>query len=267
MPNLIYIYVDPHLICLPLVKKNFQPVSISPQVHTRLDFSVEPARHLVSTGRSKTKKEIREEQREWLQWLVVHTGESLSQMAERAGMADVTLTRFANQPDYEGNLSPLTIRLLTEYTGLPGPDEWRSGGRRGLAEDAAPYDVKSSPDTPLNRMIRSLVEDADGKDRAGVFAKIVRTRALEEIGYREGDIVIIDQNQKPAFGDVVCAQVYDWDRMTAETVLRLYRRAGAFGVLMPIDATSDPLPVDDKGVKIMGVVAESFRPRRTDRAA
>lgn len=79
-------------------------------------------------------------------------------------------------------------------------------------------------------------------------------------GYAEGDFLLVDQHaaSNAGAGDVVIAQVYDWDIGAASTLLRRYDPP----VLSA--ASTDPADwrthvVEQKNVKIMGVVKASWR--------
>lgn len=207
------------------------------------------------------KKEIQAQQREWVRWLCQQTGKTPSRLALDAGLADPTLTRLFYD-SYNGTLSATSIRALTQYTGLPGPDAYKLTNA-GFGEEVTNYDYEASDADPIvSQVVRLLL-----KNRPGAAPKVIQTRALEEIGYLRGDVVIYDVNQQAKIGDLVAANVYK-PNGTAETVLRIYRRAGGVDLLLPAaDGSADPLVVDDERVKIMAVITESFRPRRTPEAA
>ena len=97
------------------------------------------------------------------------------------------------------------------------------------------------------------------RNRPAAAPKVVRTAALAAAGYLPGDLVIVEQGVAPRNGDVVIAQVYDDERGVAETVLRVYRKAGNIGFLMPADAGEADLD-DGKMVKVMAVVTQAVRP-------
>lgn len=214
----------------------------------------------MTSARTKTKKHVRDQQRAWVRWLSEQMRLSASELAVKAGMADVTLTRFLNREDYEGALSPLTVRLLTEFTGLPGPDAYLSGGRAAGFEEASEFDYKAEDNR--GSITARLIEVAL-TDRPNASPKILQTRALEEHGYFPGDILIVDQSTAPMPGDVVAAQVYD-RRGGAQTVYRVFSKAGALQFLLPPpDDPQGSLHVDAERVLVVGVVTESIRQRQT----
>ena len=85
----------------------------------------------------------------------------------------------------------------------------------------------------------------------------IATRAVELEGILPGDVVLLDLNATPKPGDIVCAQVYDWKRMRAETVIRLFDRAPPVDLLIPrsLDpAFRSTLVVDGERVILKGVM-------------
>ena len=185
--------------------------------------------------------------REYLKWVIAQTGKKPTPLAKEIGIAASTLTRVLK----EGSTTTLradTISKLQEYMSLfVSGDSPAAPGRRGLAEDAVPFDAESA-DPVVSAAIRALIgsrEDAD--------SRTIRTRALEGLGYLPGDIVIVDLRRKPVRGDVVCAQVSELGRSEPETVMRIYQPP------VLVAATFDEqlrrlLWVDDPRVKIEGVV-------------
>jgi len=129
---------------------------------------------------------------------------------------------------------------------------------RGFAEDAVPYEAPQGD--PLTSAVRAMIA---GRRAADPW--VIKTRALELAGYLPGDIVIVDLGEAPQPGDAVCAQAnIDLRRGTAETVMRLFERAGAATVLVgaSVDpAFRQPIAVDDR-VAIKGVIVGMLRPPR-----
>jgi hypothetical protein len=166
---------------------------------------------------------------------------------------------------YSGTLLTTTIETLAMHYGVIGPDEFAAGRPlRGFGEEIASFDYTAESVAPtLRGIVAALLHD-----RPNAAPKLIQTRALEDAGYRKGDIAIVEQGLAPVPGDVVVAQVYDDERGGAQTVLRVYRRAaGSIGFLMPPagEDNAEPLLVDGKAVRIAGVVTQSLRPnaRRT----
>jgi SOS-response transcriptional repressor LexA len=91
----------------------------------------------------------------------------------------------------------------------------------------------------------------------GIDPWTIRTRALELEGYMPGDVVLVDLNATPKPGDVVCAQIYEWPVMRANTVMRVFHRASPVKLLLSrsLDpAFAQPYVVDDDRVVVKGVI-------------
>jgi hypothetical protein len=213
----------------------------------------------VDTVRSEQKRAVREAQIAWVRRVIAHTGKSASQLAEDAGLAGLTLTRFLNQENYEGTLSPLSVRLLTEYTGLPGPDQGDDvkAGRFSFQE-GAPFDYTAADQgiPGMGQIVRLFLQN-----RPGASPWELQTNALEAVGYLQGDIVIVDQNVIAKVRDAVCAQVYDL-KGGAETIFRIYEPPVLTGATHDPETRPRPMVVDNVSVKIMGVITDALRTSR-----
>lgn len=224
---------------------------------------IAPPLHLVGEmalsepiSRSQSKRAVQDEHRAWLQELVKAVGLKPSQLADKAGVSDSTITRLLNNPEYTGTLSQVTINRIKERFSVHGPGE-QAGGRRlsfGLAE-AERIDAGEEPPA-VARILKEML-----KERPNFAAWRLKTYALEEAGYLAGDIVIVDPNLQPQAQDVVAAQVYDHKGGGAETIWRIYNPP--FLVAATLDRTAfKPMLVDNDRVVVRGVVVESFRPHR-----
>lgn len=196
----------------------------------------------------------------WLDWLGTRTGKSDTALAKEAGQSENTLTRFRSRDG--AVLSGLTIRLICELTGLPGPETYLLPNAAGFSEEATAYHLPtgkagtSMAEPMIARMLAQAI-----KDRPNASPWILKSRAIEAAGYLPGDIMIADSAVTPQAGDIVCAQIYDVRQGTAETVFRLYEPP----YLVSASGESllrKPLPVDNERVIVMGTVTETFRPRR-----
>lgn len=205
----------------------------------------------------------REEVRAWLRAILVHLGWTGTELARRMGKPPSTINRFLNDPDATHVLSIKTLKGIEEKTGyapLKYPDAMRP---RGFGEsDATPFDANAtSGDVALDGAVRALC-----LDKPGVDPWILRSTALDAIGFLPGDVMIVSLNERPRAGDIVCAQVYDWGRARAETVFRVYEPP----YLMAATTSKEllrPHVVDDERVVIKGVMLQSLRPRRAASAA
>lgn len=198
--------------------------------------------------------------REWLRKLPTITGKPLTRIAKEIKIAPSTLTRPLKEgDDGTSTLHANTIAKIVAHTGAPAPTAQGSpaSGRRGphgLSEDAAPFTAQA--DDPINVAIAAFTANY-----AATALWTIRTRAVELAGFCPGDIAILDLNGKPQPGDVVCAQVYNWGRMTAETLVRVFERAAPVELLVAktLDpALQQPIVIDGERVIVKGV----FLPHR-----
>lgn len=205
----------------------------------------------------KAKSALQAEERQrildWVEWLRVRTGQSLSELAEGAGLSNNTLTRLKQRES--ALLDALSVRMLSEYTGLPGPDLYKLGHTSGFTEEAERYEPAGAAEAPAAMFLKAML-----KDRPDAASWHLKTRALEGLGYMQGDVVITDARVQPRAGDAVCAQVIDLRTGAAETVFRVYEPP--YLIAHSSDpALRKPLLVDNERVIVMATVTESFRRR------
>lgn len=208
--------------------------------------------------RTPTKSAVKERRREaeiaWINWLNEVTKKTDSALAVMAGQSANTITRFR---DREGALlDGLTILMLSEATGLPGPDTYLLEGADKHLEDAEPYESKKGAEPLLQQLI-----DLALKGRTNASPWRLRTRAIEKLGYMPGDIVIVDKAQPHRAGEAVAAQVFT-GRDTAPRVI--FRVAEPPYLISMADDPSarKPLLIDDQSVIILGPIVHSFRTRK-----
>lgn len=189
--------------------------------------------------------------REYVRLVVERTRKAPTRIAKDLGIAPSTLTRLLKGPESAtATLHARTLRKLQDYSGIAplfGGDPSAPPAFRGLAEDAVPFDAKSA-DPAVSAALKALIGTRKAAD-----PWTIRTRALERIGFLPGDIVIVDLGRRPEAGDAVCAQVYDWRRVAAETVMRLYEPPYLVAASLD-EGLRRPLVVDNEQVIIKGVV-------------
>lgn len=202
----------------------------------------------------------REQLRDWLRKVLLHLGWSGSDLAGRIDAAPSTINRFLNDPSATHVLSARTLKRIESATGfqpLRYPDAARAGS--GFAEpEAMPFDLmKGSGDALTDATIAAML----ARDQH-VHPWVLRNKALESAGYFPGDILMVGLNERAQPHDVVCAQVYDWNRGGAETIFRLYEPPFLLSASTAPQFLR-PLMVDDDRVTIKGVVLHLLRPRRS----
>jgi len=201
---------------------------------------------------------IGDRQRLWLDFVLREMNVSRTELARRADIDPSTLTKFVNSPTGAA-MAAKTQAAIEQVSGLLfaqfGSDDWRP---RGLKEsEATPY--VAEPAGPLTNDAIAAIKQG----RNAVDAWVLRSRAMEDLGYLPGDILLVDLNERAVAGDVVCAQIYH-PGMRAETIFRLYEKPWLVGAG---PESRRPIAVDDDHVVIKGVVVAMLRPRAVLRAA
>ncbi|MFG1300335.1 hypothetical protein V5F49_11130 [Xanthobacter sp. V3C-3] len=209
------------------------------------------------SAKSEAMRTLREAQQRYLETVKARTGFSFSEIGRRAKLSPTTVTRFMNG-EGEGTLATLTISQIAEASGVPATGAALGTSLDGVSDNEAEPYVASAPATraPIEQAIEAL---RGGRNAADPW--VLRTRALEDAGYLPGDVVIVDLSATPVAGDAVCAQVYDWEKMRAETVFRIFEEPYLVGASRD-PAFRKPMLVDGKSVVIKGVVTDLVRPRR-----
>lgn len=188
------------------------------------------------------REQVQSSTREWIKRAMERRGWTANRLAKEAGLAPSTVHRALNDPRFV--TSTTTLEKIATATGLPSPVH--SG--TGFAEaDAVPLDAADIP---------SSLRPADAE-----VVWELKTRAAELAGFLPGDLVLLDPRITPRAGDLVCAQVYNFQLGTAETVFRLFEPPYLITRTMDPSITAKPLLVDDERVKVWGVAVRSLRTR------
>lgn len=197
------------------------------------------------TPRSQNVDE-RAQVRAWIEAIKARHKIELREIAARAGVAVSTIYRwfddaFAFQP------SRSALRKIAQAFNVEMPGE----------------DASRAPGFAEREMVAIAVEERPDELRAGLNQGVwrVATRALEMIGYLPGDMVLVDMAETPRPGDVVCAQVYDFQHGAAETKLRVYEPPYLVCATMDPAAREAPIYLDHERATIAGVVTRMLRAR------
>lgn len=231
------------------------PAHTSRRMHSPLKVS--PVAKPTKSAKSEAMRTLREAQQRYLETVRSRTGFSFSEIGRRAKLSPTTVTRFMNG-EGEGTLATLTISQIADAVGVPATGAALGTSLEGVSDNEAEPYVASAPNAraPLEQAIEAL---RGGRNAADPW--VLRTRALEDAGYLPGDVVIVDLSATAVAGDAVCAQVYDWEKMRAETVFRIFEEPYLVGASRD-PAFRKPMLVDGKSVVIKGVVTDLVRPRR-----
>lgn len=197
---------------------------------------------------------VRRKQLAWLAAIYDETGWNQSELARRGGFSHATLSRFKNDPHNMAKLDTDTVAKILAVSPVPHYENSRAQIPQGFTErEAEQWRDDTAADTTVLRMVAAAKSGQNAVD-----AWVLHNRAIENLGYLPGDVVMVDMNAKPEAGDVVCAQVFD--RMgNPETAFRVYYPPYLMGA-SNLREYLRPIPVDDR-VLIRGVVIAAIRPR------
>lgn len=179
--------------------------------------------------------------RDWILKVLAAKGWSANRLAKEAGLSSATVHRALNDPHVTSNT---TLEKISKATGIPSPIAAHASGQPGFREaDAEPMRAPARTEDPAQTWWR------------------LNTRAAELAGYLPGDEVLTDARIVPRAGDLVCAQVYDLRRDTAETVFRIFDPPYLIARSMDPSVPAKPLLVDGQTVVLVGTVIRTQRTR------
>lgn len=204
-------------------------------------------------GVTKDETTARRKQLTWIQATLDTNRWTPTRLAREAGISQSTLAKFLGDPLDAAHLSLRSVEKIARVSPIV-PYGTEPAGGRGFGEmDALPFEPADGDDL----VVRAIAAAKGGRNHIDPW--LLRSRALEALGYIPGDILIVDLNTRPEDGDIVCAQVYD-RAGAAETVFRLIERP--FLVAATLERRHvKPLLIDDEQVVVRGVVVASIRPR------
>ncbi len=194
------------------------------------------------------------EQREWVNKLLAFYRLNQTQLATKAGVDPSTLSKFmaASRPGHQ--LSTAIVGRIENAFRLRYPDDPEGAPPIGLAEpDAVSFDFKRGDADAAGRAAKAMCEGHNGRDPWEIQSEVLR-----EVGVLPGDIVVVDLNETPHDGDIVCAQSYG-SGGRAETVFRIFRQP--FFLVGAGPGARVPLVADNRAAQIRGVVVGTFRRR------
>lgn len=190
--------------------------------------------------------------REWLESVVKITGLKPTPLAKEAGLAPSTLLR-AMDAENPTALERRSILKIVERFNVPPPYGQSAG-------------LPTYPPGFSESELLQLEDDVPFFDGLALtpnqYVRTVNTRALELAGYLPGDLVLFDMSAQARAGDVVSANVYNLQRGSAETVLRVYEQPYIIARTMDAAIAAKPHLVDDERVKIMAVAIKAMRRRK-----
>lgn len=202
--------------------------------------------HLVESSRRK--------QLQWIREIMAQTGWSMAKLAREAGISHATLSKFLGDSENTRELDTRTVEKIVTVSPIPHYENKRGAMPAGFDEDEASR-YEDDDDPLVQRAVQAI---KDGSNNVEPW--VLRTDALENVGYRYGDVLIVDFSAAPKVGDIVCAQIYDMNG-GAETAFRLYFKPFLMSSSNSLRHQA-PTLIDDR-VDVRGVVVASVRPRIT----
>ncbi len=192
----------------------------------------------------------------WIQAVAQHLNLSLSELAKSSELAPSTVTRYIYDRSGKLGISKRTLDAISAFSGVPYPT---MPGQRAVggfgAPDMVPFNSEEQLDYP--GWVTDAVKLAIAS-RNGVEPWLIKSRALDMLGYLPGDVVLIDQNKRPKSSDIVCAQVTDLATGSSQTVIRRYEPPFIVAHSAKM-GPQRPEMVDDERVTIIGVESGLFR--------
>lgn len=222
-------------------------------------------------SKAERASQLRDRQREWLQRCLAYVqskpdfrNATMTTLATLAGLNKNTLTRFMNKESYRGALSTPTISEISTKTGFPVTPEVYGETAETAGRNSSFRESEAEPYTAAQHDALWAAVKAAIAGRPHMAPWTLRSRALDHAGFRPGDVLLVDLNGQARAGDVVCAQIYDWQTGSAETVFRVFEPP--FLVALSSDETFlKPRLLDDESVSIRGVMELQLRRRAAAR--
>jgi transcriptional regulator with XRE-family HTH domain len=202
------------------------------------------------------------DQKNFVLEVLAETGWSQTDLAKRAGLDPSTLSRFLSNPDDRHLLRPNTMRRIERVVGRshsrPAGNNFplHHSGTEGFAE-AEQVPSQGGASGVVELLVAQLSSDGHPVD-----AWVLKSRALELAGYRPGDTVFVRLGESALKGDVVCAQIYDWQQRRAQTVFRIFDPPFLLAATTDLELMK-PHEIKSENVAIKGVVLHSLRNRAT----
>jgi AcrR family transcriptional regulator len=204
---------------------------------------------------SQVHEELHTSQVAALSDLLVRHGIKATTLAKRAGVSPSTVTRKLADSDVSVFDAPTWAKLF-RAVGEEAPSFGGSTPSARIVDDRRDVVALSLDDVgnDIEVAVRAFISG-----RPHLSAWVLNTRALDALGYFPGDIVVVNDVREPRHGEMVVANLLDWQRANgARAVLRLFHSTQLLA------ASSDPklivpIPIHPDWVVIKGVVEMMFR--------
>jgi transcriptional regulator with XRE-family HTH domain len=188
-----------------------------------------------------------EQTRAFIQKILREKKWTANRLATEAKVSKGTISRALNDSRFVTSTTTLAKIARAANTALPQP---ASDAPSGLREPEAIYITELTANVPI----------AMAAPTQGIWQ--IKNRATELAGYIPGDYVLVESAITPIAGDLVCLQLRDLARDTAETVFRIYDPPYAVMRTADVSLNQKPQLVDQDRVTIWGVVIKLVRTRK-----
>jgi transcriptional regulator with XRE-family HTH domain len=197
------------------------------------------------------RQRLADAQRAWIARIGSERGLTPTQIARKSGLHASTLTELINDST-RGPLSASSVQKIASGVHFPATAEARGGAPSAVPVEAEPF-IASGINPRLEAAVSALIASRDG-----LTAWRLASGGLEGVGYKPGDILIVDRGEMPMSGDAVCAQYAQQDR--TDIICRMVRRPWL------VTGSNDPLfrpplLIEDVHVNVIGTVVHSIRSR------
>lgn len=201
--------------------------------------------------------------KDWFKKRMRIAGQTHESLAQALGRDRAVVSRILNGHQL---MKPDQAEVIAEHLEAPLDEVLREAGI--FSENAAPVgqpgfaeaDVAPFAPEKASGSVAAMVAASVGREGAGVDIWRVKTSAMSLAGYLPGDFMLVDAHKADQCmaGDIVIAQVYDWQIGSATTLLRRWQPP------VLVAASTDPKDekvhvVDGNNVMIKGKVVASWR--------
>ena len=182
--------------------------------------------------------------RVWIEKILRERDITKTGLARKAGVAVTTVTRLFEE-DYVGTMNASSIAKIVRATGIPAP--------RNLGGVDGPQGFGEAEISPI---------DMTNHTEAHISEWTINSHSMILAGFLPGDRITVSDNITPHSGDIVIAQLYNNERGTAETVIRVWLPPYLTAASTNLEDRR-PVLVDNNNVMIRGVVTKTVRTRKS----
>jgi transcriptional regulator with XRE-family HTH domain len=205
----------------------------------------------------------REEVRTWLRTILKEKNLTPTALSREAGLSSTTLTRFLNDEATKTVLSFRTIAKIAAWAGVNPVGIAPVPPLQPPIVEVEARQITDLDEVKLTPRLKKSLMCALGE--AQFEAWEMQCGALEDVGIRAGDIIILNRDLLPERGDIVCAHVFVWSKGQSDLVFRVYEPPFLVSASRSFEIRK-PYVVDGDTVRLHGVVTDVMRSLRQSRS-